>query len=103
MSEVASTNTLRSSKLNVLSIMPAPFSNDMEYWKPEQPPPTTPTRRPAGTGFCCAMTSLTLTMAVLVKLMGLLSTAGVVGVVVGVVVVVAISVYLLGASQDYNK
>src|SRR5713226_3624014 len=53
-----------------LSIMPAPFSNDIEYEKPEQPPPTTPTRRPAGTGFCCAMISLTLAIAFAVRLIG---------------------------------
>src|SRR5215469_11166477 len=88
-SEVASTKTFRSSKLKVLSIMPAPFSNDMEYWNPEQPPPTTPTRNPAGIGFCCAITSFTLATAVGVKDIGLVSTLGVV--VVGVVVVVAIS------------
>src|SRR5664280_1214530 len=69
--------------------MPAPFSNDIEYEKPEHPPPTTPTRSPAGTGFCCAMISFTLAIAVAVRLSGLVATLGAV-VVFGVVVVVAI-------------
>src|SRR5215470_3708960 len=46
-----------------LSINPEAFSNCMEYEKPEQPPPTTPTRRPAGTGFCCPIISFTLAIA----------------------------------------
>src|SRR5271157_3524178 len=91
MMEVASTKTFTPSKSNVLSIIPAPFSNDIEYENPEQPPPTTPTRSPAGTGFCCAMISFTLVIAVPVRLSGLGSTAGVVVVgAVGAVVVVAI-------------
>src|ERR671925_492466 len=61
--------------------MPALFSNDMEYWNPEQPPPTTPTRNPVGTGVCCAMISFTLEMAFDVRLiggafLGLVSTFG---------------------------
>src|SRR6201996_3381976 len=43
--------------------MPAWFSKLMEYWKPEQPPPTTPMRRPAGIGSWVAIISLTLEMA----------------------------------------
>src|SRR4051812_42034085 len=86
--EVASTKTLRPSTSRTLSIMPAPLSNDMEYEKPEHPPPTTPTRRPAGTGFCCAMISLTFATAVGVILTG--DCLGVTDGVVGVVVVVAI-------------
>src|SRR5215813_9523681 len=73
----------------------------MEYEKPEQPPPTTPTRRPAGTGFCCAITSFTLLIAVGVKLRGLVSTLGTV--VVGAVVVVAISSFLLNLEQIIAK
>src|SRR6202161_2394018 len=61
--EVASTNTFSPSMSKVLSIIPAAFSNCMEYENPEQPPPTTPMRRPAGTGFCCPMISLTLDTA----------------------------------------
>jgi hypothetical protein len=66
--------------------MPGAFSKDMEYEKPEQPPPTTPMRKPAGCGFCCAMISFTLETAVGV------SETGPFGVVstFGVVVVVAI-------------
>src|SRR4029077_983306 len=62
--------TLRPSMSNTLSIMPDAFSNDIEYEKPEQPPPTTPTRSPAGTGFCWVMISLTLATAFAVKVMG---------------------------------
>src|SRR5271169_6836685 len=39
----------------------------MEYEKPEQPPPTTPMRRPAGTGFCWPMISFTLETALAVS------------------------------------
>src|SRR5262249_38713770 len=67
------------------------FSNCMEYEKPEQPPPTTPTRRPAGTGFCCAIISLTLAIALGVSVMGGAFTSGVV-----VVVDIRISLSLLG-------
>src|SRR6201996_5551289 len=63
MALVASTKTFRSPNLTTLSIMPAWFSKLMEYWKPEQPPPTTPMRRPAGIGSWVAMISLTLEMA----------------------------------------
>src|SRR6202034_218485 len=63
MSEVASTKTFKSPNLKTLSIMPAWFSNDIEYWNPEQPPPTTPTRRPAGRGSCVAIISCTLAIA----------------------------------------
>src|SRR5580693_10789651 len=65
--EVASTNTFSPSISKVLSIMPAAFSNCMEYEKPEQPPPTTPIRRPAGTGVCCPMISFTLETALAVS------------------------------------
>src|SRR4029077_2257229 len=65
--------------------MPALFSNCMEYEKPEQPPPTTPTRKPTGTGFCCVMISFTFATALGVREMGATFTSGVV--VVGVVVV----------------
>src|SRR5436305_12319608 len=37
---------------------------------PDQPPPTTPIRRPAGIGSCCAMISFTLATAVGVRLTG---------------------------------
>src|SRR5271166_2314465 len=70
--EVASTKTLRPSISKVLSIIPAAFSNCMEYEKPEQPPPTTPMRRPAGAGFCCPMISFTLETA-----LGVSETGGV--------------------------
>src|ERR1700733_4701098 len=70
--EVASTNTFNPSISKVLSIIPAAFSNCIEYEKPEQPPPTTPMRRPAGTGFCCPMISLTLETA-----LGVSETGGV--------------------------
>src|SRR5437588_10356839 len=40
----------------------------MWYWKPEQPPPTTATRRATGTGLCMLMISLTLVLATGVKL-----------------------------------
>src|SRR5580700_2233065 len=40
----------------------------MWYWKPEQPPPTTATRNATGTGFCMPMISLTLVLAVGVRL-----------------------------------
>src|SRR5258708_24304377 len=44
------------------------FSNAMWYWKPEQPPPTTATRRATGTGVCMDMISFTFTAAVGVRL-----------------------------------
>src|SRR5258705_7234786 len=42
----------------------------MEYWKPEHPPPTTPIRNPAGTGFCEAIISLTFAIAAGVRVTG---------------------------------
>src|SRR5689334_916050 len=102
--EVASTKTLRPSTSMTLSIMPAPFSNDMEYEKPEHPPPTTPTRSPAGTGFCCPMISLTLATAVGVRLMGgfFAVSSGIVSCGRTGVVVVAMS--LLGKIyRHYNR
>src|SRR6185437_12272360 len=63
MALVASTKTFRSPNLTTLSIIPAWFSKLIEYWKPEQPPPTTPMRSPAGTGSCVAMISFTLATA----------------------------------------
>src|SRR5580693_4158123 len=84
-----------------LSIIPAPFSNCIEYEKPEHPTPTTPTRRPAGTGVCCAIISLTLATALGVKL-----TGGVLGVTSGTLVgtvVVAIGISLKLLPVHYNK
>ena len=72
--------------------MPDWFSNDMEYWKPEQPPPTTPMRRPAGSGSWVAMISRTLFTALSVSRTGVVFGAGTasgVGVVVVVTVLVA--------------
>src|SRR6185437_14312254 len=80
--DVASTNTFRSSKLKILSITPGAFSKDMEYENPEQPPPTTPMRSPAGAGSCCFMISLTLETAVEVRLMGVFGVVSTLGVVV---------------------
>src|SRR3984957_18645283 len=68
--EVASTNTFSPSISKVLSIIPAAFSNCMEYENPEHPPPTTPMRRPAGTGVCWASMPLTLETALAVKVTG---------------------------------
>src|SRR5712664_2543729 len=42
----------------------------MEYWKPEHPPPTTPIRNPAGTGFCVAIISRTFATAAGVRVTG---------------------------------
>src|SRR6187402_947983 len=56
--------------------MPCWFSKDIEYWKPEHPPPTTPMRRPAGCGSCVAMISFTLTIADAVRLTGWVDTGG---------------------------
>src|SRR5579875_658569 len=50
--------------------MPDWFSKDMEYWNPEQPPPTTPMRRPAGSGSWVAMISRTLLTALSVSRTG---------------------------------
>src|SRR6266576_3434290 len=84
-----------------LSIRPDPFSNDMEYEKPEHPPPTTPTRKPAGVGFCCPIISLTLATAFAVRLIGAVFTSGV---FTSGVVVVAIRISLKLLSRDYyNK
>jgi hypothetical protein len=47
--------------------MPAPFSKAMEYWNPEQPPPTTDNRNPAGIGDCEAIISFTLAIAEAVR------------------------------------
>src|SRR5712691_1445603 len=104
MTEVASTYTFRPSMSKTLSINPEAFSNCMEYEKPEHPPPTTPTRKPAGAGFCCAMIPFTLAMAFGVRLMGAAVTSGGVG-VVGVVVVVDIGrhMYLLPTNLNCSK
>ncbi len=56
--------------------MPAAFSNDIEYWKPEHPPPTTPIRRPAGTGSCVAIISFTFTIAAGVSTTGVDGATG---------------------------
>src|ERR1035437_9883005 len=50
--------------------MPAWFSNDIEYWNPEHPPPTTPIRSPSGTGSWVAIISFTLAIAAGVRLTG---------------------------------
>src|ERR1700712_3572216 len=63
MALVASTNTFKSSNRTTLSIIPAAFSNDIEYWNPEHPPPTTPIRSPAGTGSCVDIISFTFAIA----------------------------------------
>src|SRR5437588_2254468 len=42
----------------------------MEYWNPEHPPPTTPIRNPAGTGFCVAIISRTFAIAAGVRVTG---------------------------------
>src|SRR5580692_2881853 len=70
-SDVASTKTFRSSKLKTLSIMPAWFSKDIEYWNPEHPPPTTPMRSPAGRGSWVAMISWTFVTACGVSVRGI--------------------------------
>ncbi len=92
MALVASTNTLRSPKWTTLSIMPLWFSKLMEYWKPEQPPPTTPMRRPAGIGSCVAMISLTLAMAASVRFTGRDDAGGAPVTISGVGVVVAVAI-----------
>src|ERR1700722_8976627 len=63
-----STATFRPLKSNSSSVSLVWFSNAMWYWKPEQPPPTTATRSATGTGFCMPMISLTLVLAVGVRL-----------------------------------
>src|SRR5216683_5959528 len=86
---------------NTLSIRPEAFSKDIEYEKPEQPPPTTPTRNPAGTGFCCPMISLTLATAVGVSVTGAFLVSW--GLISGVAVVVAISSPLRVFLSHYNR
>src|SRR5580700_3421628 len=80
--------------------MPDWFSKDMEYWKPEQPPPTTPMRKPAGSGSWVAMISRTLLTALSVNRTGVAFGAGTasgVGVLVLVLtVLVAMNGNLLG-------
>src|SRR6266478_3182843 len=63
-----STATFRPSNSKTWSASVVWFSNAMWYWKPEQPPPTTATRRATGTGLCMLMISLTLVLATDVKL-----------------------------------
>src|ERR1700740_1345125 len=58
-----STATFRPSKSITSSFSLVWFSKAMWYWKPEQPPPTTATRRAVGTGLCIFMISLTLLAA----------------------------------------
>src|ERR1700736_6542502 len=48
----------------------------MEYWKPEHPPPTTPIRSPAGTGFCVAIISRTFAIAAGVRVTGVVEAGG---------------------------
>src|ERR1700722_18144215 len=88
----------------VLSIIPAAFSNCMEYEKPEHPPPTTPMRRPAGTGVCCPIMSFTLAMALAVRFTGAFFGATS-GLVTSGMVVVAILVSLAWKSSQthYSK
>jgi hypothetical protein len=74
--------------------MPAWFSKDIEYWKPEQPPPTTPMRRPAGSGSCVAMISRTFSAAVAERVRGALLICGV-WTVSGVATVVAMNDLLI--------
>src|ERR1700726_922632 len=56
--------------------MPLWFAKLIEYWKPEQPPPTTPIRRPAGIGSWVAMISRTLVIAFGVNVTGVDAAAG---------------------------
>src|SRR6516162_6356523 len=63
-----STATFRPSKSITSSFSLVWFSKAMWYWKPEQPPPTTATRRAVGTGLCRFMISLTLLAATDVRL-----------------------------------
>src|SRR5271154_3071138 len=42
-------------------------ANSMAYWNPLHPPPRTPMRSAVGAGFCCAITSLTFSIAFGVK------------------------------------
>src|ERR1700724_1986750 len=63
-----STATFKPSNSKIWSVSLVWFSNAMWYWNPEQPPPTTATRRAAGKGFCIVMISLTLVLATGVRL-----------------------------------
>src|SRR6202011_4534786 len=63
-----STATFKPSNSKIWSVSLVWFSNAMWYWKPEQPPPTTATRKAAGEGFCIVMISLTLVLATGVRL-----------------------------------
>src|ERR1700728_1604685 len=56
--------------------MPDWFSKAMEYCKPEQPPPTTPMRRPAGSGSWVAIISRTLLTALSVSRTGVEGAGG---------------------------
>src|SRR5947207_7113769 len=87
MSDVASTNTLSPSISNTLSIMPAPDSKAIECWKPEQPPPWTERRNPAGTGFCEDIISLTFEIAFELRV-----TGAVLGFTAGTVVVAILNI-----------
>src|SRR5580693_7118737 len=100
--EVASTNTFSPSISKVLSIIPAAFSNCMEYENPEHPLPTTPMRKPAGTGFCWLIISFTLVTALAVRVTGgvFLVTSGF---VTAGMVVVAIGISLALKLFDYSK
>src|SRR6185437_2890514 len=86
MSEVESTKTLRPLNSYTLSIMPDWFSKAIEYWKPEQPPPTTPMRKPAGRGSWVAIISRTLLTALGVIVRGGFLAVSSVGVTLVVVV-----------------
>src|ERR1700722_1365458 len=101
MTDVASTNTLRPSMSKVLSIIPAPFSNCMEYEKPEHPPPTTPMRKPEGTGVCWPIISFTLATAFVVRVTG--AAFLVTSLVISGTVVVAIRISLALKLFDYNR
>src|SRR6202030_3672622 len=63
-----STATFKPSNSKIWSVSLVAFSNAMWYWNPEQPPPTTATRSAVGTGVCIPMISLTLVLAVGVRL-----------------------------------
>src|ERR1700733_968024 len=103
--EVASTKTFSPSISKVLSIIPEAFSNGIEEEKPEQPPPTTPMRRPAGTGLCCPMISFTLETALDVsETGGVFFTSGTFGFTSGtLVVVVAIRISLALKYLHYSR
>src|SRR3989442_8312641 len=53
-----------------MTIIPSPFQKDMENLNPNQPPPWTDSRKPAGTGVCEAIISFTLEMALGVSVTG---------------------------------